>query len=310
MIVTESCQSIIKKKLSDELRIIKNHKNMVKSYLATIKGGYKIEDIKYRLPALLSKKCTKQRPKIQIKKHNKEKNYAPSDDMWKTILHILQSIKRKRKQARWFLEPVKTKVVPDYYAFIRQPMDLRTVEGKIKNRSYNNPIEYRDDMRLIWKNCRKYNPTGVQVRKAGDSLSEYFEKKWSCSGIENQLALGLAIENSGRFGPMPLEESITQLKHSEIILEPLRKNSHDFKKRPTYESKRMLAIAIGTLSGENLTKLLDILAQEFEESQQDPMKTSMEYELDIDMLSPRTFFKLERFVEYVSDSIKKKMNNH
>jgi len=133
----------------------------------------------------------------------------------------LQLIKRRKKQARWFLNPVKTEMVPDYLKFIKHPMDLGTVENKIRSRLYNNPIEYRDDMRLIWMNCRRYNPVGVQVRKAGDLLSEYFEKKWNCSEIEDHFAAGLANEISGehpQIGLMPLEESIIRLKQSEIIL--------------------------------------------------------------------------------------------
>ena len=57
---------------------------------------------------------------------------------------------------------------------------------------YTDPREFRDDMRLIWQNCRTYNQADTPVRKFGESLSESWEKKWAQSLIEQKWAEELA----------------------------------------------------------------------------------------------------------------------
>lgn len=51
-----------------------------------------------------------------------------------------------------------------------------------------NPL-HRDDVRLMWDNCRTYNRIGTAPRCAGDTLSEQFERKWAMSMIEEMLAV-------------------------------------------------------------------------------------------------------------------------
>eukprot|EP00951_Prasinocladus_malaysianus_P046938 scaffold648205_cov48-Prasinocladus_malaysianus.AAC.1 len=73
-------------------------------------------------------------------------------------------------------------------------MDLGTVEKKLahnpnkgQHREYKHPLEFRDDVRQIWENCRTYNRPGQDIRKMGDRLSDSFEKKWAASEIEKKL---------------------------------------------------------------------------------------------------------------------------
>ena len=49
---------------------------------------------------------------------------------------------------------------------------------------YSTPYEFRDDMRLVWSNCRTYNPPHVPVRNMGEAMSDAWEKRWTMSGIE------------------------------------------------------------------------------------------------------------------------------
>eukprot|EP00747_Dinoflagellata_sp_TGD_P144099 gnl/TRDRNA2_/TRDRNA2_176459_c0_seq1.p1 gnl/TRDRNA2_/TRDRNA2_176459_c0~~gnl/TRDRNA2_/TRDRNA2_176459_c0_seq1.p1 ORF type:complete len:120 (-),score=2.42 gnl/TRDRNA2_/TRDRNA2_176459_c0_seq1:273-632(-) len=88
-------------------------------------------------------------------------------------------------------------------------MDLRTIYEKLTNDLYLNPIEFRDDIRLVWNNCRKFNPIGDLARRAGDSISEYFEKRWLYSRIEEHLA-NKKIKNVVEVIPSP-EELISRI---------------------------------------------------------------------------------------------------
>ena len=50
--------------------------------------------------------------------------------------------------------------VPNYYKIIKQPMDLKKVKKKLQLRSsqyYQSTQEFVSDMRLVFKNCAKYN---------------------------------------------------------------------------------------------------------------------------------------------------------
>lgn len=52
--------------------------------------------------------------------------------------------------------------------------------------TYSTPYEFRDDMRLVWSNCRTYNPPHVPVRNMGEAMSDAWEKRWNMSGIEGK----------------------------------------------------------------------------------------------------------------------------
>lgn len=50
--------------------------------------------------------------------------------------------------------------VPNYYKIIKQPMDLKKVKRRLQLRSsqyYQSTQEFVSDMRLVFKNCAKYN---------------------------------------------------------------------------------------------------------------------------------------------------------
>jgi transcriptional activator SPT7 len=56
-----------------------------------------------------------------------------------------------------FLYPVDKKLAPDYYDFIKKPMDLSTIQKKLDNNSYSSSKEWANDLMLIWKNAVDYN---------------------------------------------------------------------------------------------------------------------------------------------------------
>lgn len=101
-----------------------------------------------------------------------------------------------QKDAFAFSKPVNPVAAkcPDYFDIIKNPMDLGTIQKRLPKgrlgekksdpKEYNNPYQFRDDMRLVWANCRNYNAVGHAVRTMGDALSETWEKKWALSGIE------------------------------------------------------------------------------------------------------------------------------
>ncbi|CAD7695550.1 unnamed protein product [Ostreobium quekettii] len=114
--------------------------------------------------------------------------------LWKKCETILNNIRRHRLAGPFLhpVDPVRAQV-PDYYNVIKHPMDLGTVgerlelRGRGGQRGYASPLEFRDDMRLVWANCREYNPPGHVCRKMGDQMSVLWESRWLASGVEARL---------------------------------------------------------------------------------------------------------------------------
>ena len=51
----------------------------------------------------------------------------------------------------------------DYPTIVKNPMDLGTVERRLKNEKYKFVEEFLDDVQLIWDNCKLYNLAGSVI---------------------------------------------------------------------------------------------------------------------------------------------------
>ena len=72
--------------------------------------------------------------------------------------------------------------IPTYHSIIKKPMDLSTIQSKLKTGQYENAKEFEADMRLMFKNCYKFNLIGDPTYVAGQQLEELFDRKWSQKG--------------------------------------------------------------------------------------------------------------------------------
>ena len=84
--------------------------------------------------------------------------------------------KLKRHEHSWpFLEPVDPEEVPDYYDVIKLPIDLSTIEQRLKKDYYRTKDIFVSDVRLIFENCRTYNSEQTEYYSAANKLEEYFK---------------------------------------------------------------------------------------------------------------------------------------
>eukprot|EP00158_Paraphelidium_tribonemae_P004022 Partr_v1_DN26526_c1_g1_i5_m3992 putative Bromodomain-containing protein len=88
---------------------------------------------------------------------------------------LLNSIAKKDAYG-FFLEPVDTKLVPDYLQVIKQPMDFSTIRRRILQKRYYTFDEFKLDLRLIFENAKKYNAPGTIYHKSADKIKEYADK--------------------------------------------------------------------------------------------------------------------------------------
>ncbi|XP_075893553.1 polybromo 1, like isoform X2 [Nelusetta ayraudi] len=63
---------------------------------------------------------------------------------------------------------------PDYYAIIKEPIDLRTIAQRIQSGSYKNVNAMAKDVDLLAKNAKTYNEPGSQVFKDANTIKKVF----------------------------------------------------------------------------------------------------------------------------------------
>ncbi|RLN20488.1 hypothetical protein BBJ28_00020292 [Nothophytophthora sp. Chile5] len=134
-------------------------------------------------------------------------------------LKIVECLK-SHSFAKPFLTPVEN--VPLYSRVVKQPMDLATIETKLKTSVYIgdststsmsgmkelNAKQFADDVRLMWSNCKLFNDDGSGITRAADDLSVGFERlfreampspratkqvKWEASGASNNPRVSTSV---------------------------------------------------------------------------------------------------------------------
>ncbi|KAK3598854.1 hypothetical protein CHS0354_008596 [Potamilus streckersoni] len=93
------------------------------------------------------------------------------------ILQRLMSSMQSHKMAWPFLEPVDPDEVPDYYAIVKEPMDLNTLQTNLDNREYVRLADFVKDVTKIFDNCRLYNPPDTSFYQCAEVLETYFVQR-------------------------------------------------------------------------------------------------------------------------------------
>lgn len=79
------------------------------------------------------------------------------EELYEAAERVLQELKAMTEHSAPFLQKVNKRDAPDYYSIIKQPMDIGTMQKKLKALQYKSKKEFVDDLHLIWNNCLKYN---------------------------------------------------------------------------------------------------------------------------------------------------------
>ncbi|KAH8552281.1 hypothetical protein BGW37DRAFT_304462 [Umbelopsis sp. PMI_123] len=87
----------------------------------------------------------------------------------------------KHKASFWFRQPVDPirDGAPDYFKYVKTPMDLGTVQTKLDGSQYRTLKEFENDIRLVFSNCYVFNPRGTEVYNEGQALEALYEKEWA-----------------------------------------------------------------------------------------------------------------------------------
>jgi transcriptional activator SPT7 len=90
------------------------------------------------------------------------------EELYEAAENVLNLLKAMTEYAVPFLNKVSKREAPDYYNFIKSPMDIGTMMKKLKMFQYKSKKEFVDDLYLIWRNCLSYNtdPNHILRKKA------------------------------------------------------------------------------------------------------------------------------------------------
>ncbi|KAK5801198.1 hypothetical protein VI817_003410 [Penicillium citrinum] len=69
--------------------------------------------------------------------------------------------------------------IPTYHSIIKKPMDMSTIKSKLNTGQYENAKEFEADVRLMFKNCYRFNLPGDPTYQCGKGLEEIFDRKWA-----------------------------------------------------------------------------------------------------------------------------------
>ncbi|KAK6533624.1 Transcriptional activator spt7 [Orbilia ellipsospora] len=79
------------------------------------------------------------------------------EELYEAAEKVVLELRAQTEHSTAFLNRVNKREAPDYFAIIKQPMDLGTVMKKLKQLAYKSKKEFVDDLNLIWQNCLQYN---------------------------------------------------------------------------------------------------------------------------------------------------------
>lgn len=68
--------------------------------------------------------------------------------------------------------------IPDYFKIIKTPMDLSVITDNLNSGQYESAKDFETHMRLMFRNCYKFNPPGTPVHIMGRELEAIFDAEW------------------------------------------------------------------------------------------------------------------------------------
>ncbi|GLT81291.1 hypothetical protein SLA2020_526820 [Shorea laevis] len=212
----------------------------------------------------------------------------------------------RHKWAHPFMHPVDVKGLGlhDYNEIIEKPMDFSTIKNKMDDNGYKNVREIYADVRLVFKNAMKYNDERNDVHVMAKTLLEKFEQKWlqllpkvaeeekRREEEEAKAQIDLKLSQEVVHAKMARELS-DELFEVDMQLEKLRQTVVQQCRKMSTEEKKKLGTALTRLSPEDLSKALEIVA----ENNPGFLPTAQEVDLDIDAQSEITLWRLKVFVQ-------------
>ena len=97
------------------------------------------------------------------------------------LFRILEKLKADVKNSAIFLRPVTEDVAPDYFDTIGSPMDLFSIENRLRRYSdyYKRPDIFATDVKLMCDNAKAFNPPDTHFYRNAVELYRRFQRLYA-----------------------------------------------------------------------------------------------------------------------------------
>ncbi len=206
---------------------------------------------------------------------------------YKKCERILGQLK-KHPCAVQFLVPAP--VLPEHQDRVKEPMDLSTVERKLRTGAYPSSYHFALDIRKIWNNSWQMNPAGSEAHNYTTEISNYFEKLMKEVGD-----VPLVLEESSQIQALKkkvsrVEGTLHKLESGSVKASTPRSAGLDRPMLP--QEKAVLRQNIMKLPQDKLQGVIAIIRDSI-----DMDKNKEVLEFDIDALPSRKCRELDQYVK-------------
>uniref|UniRef100_A0A8C2V975 Protein polybromo-1 n=2 Tax=Chinchilla lanigera TaxID=34839 RepID=A0A8C2V975_CHILA len=153
---------------------------------------------------------------------------------------------------------------PDYYAIIKEPIDLKTIAQRIQNGSYKSIHAMAKDIDLLAKNAKTYNEPGSQVFKDANSIKKIFYMKKAEIEHHEMAKSSLRIRTASNLAAARLTSS----SHSKGNLgEERNPTSKYYRNKRAVQGGRLSAITMALQYGSESEEDAALAAARYEEGE-------------------------------------------
>ncbi|XP_057626705.1 protein polybromo-1 isoform X13 [Chionomys nivalis] len=153
---------------------------------------------------------------------------------------------------------------PDYYAIIKEPIDLKTIAQRIQNGSYKTVHAMAKDIDLLAKNAKTYNEPGSQVFKDANSIKKIFYMKKAEIEHHEMAKSSLRIRTASNLAAARL----TGPSHSKSSLgEERNPTSKYYRNKRAVQGGRLSAITMALQYGSESEEDAALAAARYEEGE-------------------------------------------
>jgi bromodomain-containing factor 1 len=153
----------------------------------------------------------------------------------KFCFNVLKEFKKNkyRHQMYAFLQPVDpiSLNIPDYFQIIQHPMDLSTIENKLLNDEYKSPLQFKDDVLLMFNNCYTYNPPSLPIYSMAKQMEKVFQDMWATRPTETNTSNAATSKKSKSPPPKKARKSIDNNNMNDDKIAELERTIHNIRQQ-------------------------------------------------------------------------------